>query len=79
MSLLVFVDRSRNAERYPWFEWKVRLFLLAAALGLVGMATGFDWLVAIGIVVLGAAFFLRFLPGGRGVSSESRAESDTAT
>jgi hypothetical protein len=73
---LVFVDRSRRADRYPWFEWKVRLFLAGAALGIVGMAAGMDWLVAVGIVILGGGFLLRFLPSGRGAPADPGTEGD---
>jgi hypothetical protein len=65
--LLVFVDRERRADEYPWLPWKVRLFIIGAVLALGGMAMRMDWLVlvAIGILVLG--FMIRFLPGGKGV------------
>jgi hypothetical protein len=66
MSLLVFLDRSRRAERYPLLEWKVRFFAVGAALAIGGMVLGIDWLVTAAIFILVAGFFLRFFPGGTG-------------
>ena len=54
-----------KAPRHAWFEWKVRLFLAGAAIAVVGIATGRDWIVAIATFVLFVGFVLRFLPGGR--------------
>lgn len=65
--LLLFVDRSRKADAYPWLPWKVRLFLLGAALAVVGMAMESRLLVGIAIGVLALGFLVRFLPGGTGV------------
>jgi len=75
---MLFVDRSRKADRYPWLEWKVRLFAIGAALAVGGMATGFDALVSVGIGVLLLAFLVRFLPGGKGEveNDEVDAEAD---
>jgi hypothetical protein len=66
-SLLLFVDRSRKAEEYPWLPWKVRIFLAGAALAVVGMAVDSNVLVGIAIGVLAFGFLIRFLPGGTGV------------
>ena len=66
LATLIFLSRSPKADRHPWFEWKVRLFLAGAAIALVGIATGRDWIVAVATFVLFAAFVLRFIPGGRG-------------
>jgi hypothetical protein len=75
---MLFVDRSRKADRYPWLEWKVRLFAIGAALAVGGMATGFDALVSVGTGVLLLAFLVRFLPGGKGEveNDEADAEAD---
>ena len=66
---MVFMDRERRAHRYPWFEWKVRLFLVGAALGVVGIGLSWDLLVLAGIAVLAGGLLVRFLPGGRGVDA----------
>jgi hypothetical protein len=66
VTTLLFVNRGPRADRHPWFEWKVRLFLAGAAIALVGIATGRDWIVAVATFVLFAAFVLRFFPRGRG-------------
>lgn len=42
--------------------WKVRIFSVAAALGLVGIALEARWLTGLAIVTLLAGFMLRFLP-----------------
>jgi hypothetical protein len=63
---MIFMDRERRASRYPWLEWKVRLFAIGAALALGGMILLVDWLVTVGIGVLTVGFVIRFLPGGRG-------------
>ncbi len=72
MSPILFMDRSRKADRYPWLEWKVRLFAVGAGLAVAGMAMDTRWLVAVAIVILFAGFLIRFLPGGTGESSEER-------
>ena len=73
MATLIFLSRSSKAGRHAWFEWKVRLFLAGAAIALIGIATGRDWIVAVATFVLFAAFVLRFLPGGRGGSESDQA------
>ena len=68
MSLLL--DRSRRERRY--LEWKVRLFVAGAVLGVAGMALEDGWLVGGGIAVLLAGVLLRFVPGAgdpRGTST----------
>ena len=70
MSPILFIDRRRKADRYPWLEWKVRLFVLGAGLAVLGMAGEIQWLVAVAIVILFAAFLIRFFPGGKGESAE---------
>ena len=75
MATLIFVSRSPKTDRHPWFEWKVRLFLAGAAIALIGIATGRDWIVAVATFVLFAAFVLRFLPRGRGVLESDQSGS----
>jgi len=58
---MVFVARGGPAPPGRYLEWKVRLFFVAAVLLLVGIAREIDLLVLLSIVVLAAAFLLRFL------------------
>ena len=44
--------------------WKVRLFVVGAALALAGMGMSLSWLVCTGIGVLVVGLVLRFLPDG---------------
>ena len=66
LSPLVFLDRGRKADGYPWLEWKVRIFAAGAALAIGGMVLRIEWLVTVAIVVLVGGFMIRFLPGGTG-------------
>lgn len=61
------LDRSRKGQAYPWLEWKVRLFVIGAGLGVGGMVLDNRWIVGAGMAVLLAGFLVRFLPGGRGI------------
>ena len=70
MSPIPFMDRRRRADRYPWLEWKVRLFVVGASLAVAGMAIEIQWLVVVAIVILFAGFLIRFLPGGTGESTD---------
>ncbi len=70
MNLMIFLDRSRRADQYPWLEWKVRLFVMGSVLAVGGMVMEEGWIIILAIVVLVAGFCLRFLPGGRGVREE---------
>ena len=65
---MVFMDRSRKAEDYPWLPWKVRIFLVGAVVAVAGMAMESRVLVGISIGILAFGFGLRFLPGGTGVA-----------
>jgi hypothetical protein len=65
--VLLFLDRERRGEAYPWLQWKVRLFAIGAGLAIGGIILDWRWLIVAAIVVLAAGFTLRFLPGGRGV------------
>jgi len=54
-----FIDRRpRGPGRF--LQWKLRLMAVGAVLLLVGMARNLDLLVILSIVVLAAAFLLRF-------------------
>jgi len=70
MALNIFMDRSRRADHYPWLEWKVRFFVIGAALAVGGMVLEEGWIIGLAIVVLVAGFMIRFLPGGQGVRVE---------
>lgn len=70
MPLLIFMDRRRKADAYPWLVWKVRLFVIGACLAVGGMVMDMGWLILLAIAALAAGFLLRFLPGGTGVVHE---------
>ncbi|HUF76516.1 MAG TPA: hypothetical protein VMM35_09570 [Longimicrobiales bacterium] len=70
--MIVFLDRRRRAG--PFLEWKVRVFVVAAALGLAGIYLEERWLTGSAIVLLFAGLTLRFLPTGE--SDESDDEDD---
>jgi hypothetical protein len=56
---MAFIDRQpRGPGRF--LEWKLRLLAVGAVLLLVGMARNLDLLVILSIIVLAAAFLLRF-------------------
>jgi len=74
MNLMIFLDRSRKADEYPWLEWKVRLFVIASVLAVGGMVMDEGWIIILAIVALAAGFLLRFLPGGQGVREEEDEE-----
>ena len=59
---MVFLDRRRRAG--PYLEWKVRLFVVAAVLGLAGIYLDERWLTGTAIVLLFGGLALRFLPTG---------------
>ncbi len=69
----LFLDRS-SPER-PHLEWKVRIFLAGAVLGVAGIYLDERWLTGAGIAVLLAGVLLRFLPGG---AAERREGGDAA-
>jgi len=68
---MVFLDRKRRAG--PHLEWKVRLFAVAAVLGLAGIYLNERWLTGAAIVLLFAGLLLRFLPDAR---ADDREEPD---
>ena len=55
-------SREQSGRSDPYLPWKVRLFVIGAALALVGMALVMRWLVWAGIGILVVALLLRFLP-----------------
>ena len=57
---MVFLDRSQRAGRY--LEWKVRIFIVAAVVGLTGIYLEERWLTGSAIVILFAGIALRFIP-----------------
>jgi hypothetical protein len=76
MAPLLFMDRGRKADRYPWLIWKVRFFVIGAGLAVGGMILEMDWLIFVAIVFLAAGFLIRFLPGGTGVVEGEPEEGD---
>lgn len=69
----MFLDRRRRAGEY--LEWKVRIFAVAAVLGLAGIAVDNRWMTGAAIVVLMGGFALRFLPDRSGsVEGEEEGE-----
>ncbi len=74
MNFMIFLDRSRKADEYPWLEWKVRLFVIASVLAVGGMVMDEGWIIILAIVALAVGFSLRFLPGGQGVREEEEEE-----
>jgi hypothetical protein len=75
---MVFMERNRRADDYPWLQWKVRLFAIGAGLALGGVILEWGWLIPAAILVLVAGFALRFLPGGTGVREEDPDEEENA-
>lgn len=69
---MVFLDRRRRAG--PYLEWKVRLFVVAAVLGLAGIYLEERWLTGAAIVLLFAGLGLRFLPTGERDEDEEEDE-----
>jgi len=76
MGVLFFVDRSREADEYPWLAWKVRFFIVGAGLAVGGMVMEMNWLILVAVGVLVAGFLLRYLPGGKGRTLEQEADED---
>ncbi|HET9947482.1 MAG TPA: hypothetical protein VFQ22_01025 [Longimicrobiales bacterium] len=60
--MLFFVSRARRSGRH--LEWKIRLFSVAAVLGLGGIGLELRWLTWIAIGLLAVGMGLRLAPGG---------------
>lgn len=71
-----FFRPSRTARAGPWFEWKVRIFLLGAALGLAGIFLDDRRLVVAAVVVLAAGVVLRALPVGEQATADAFADDE---
>ena len=69
--MIILLDRQRRAG--PYLEWKVRIFMVAAVLGLAGIYLDERWLTGTAIVLLFGGLSLRFLPTGE---SETDGEDD---
>jgi hypothetical protein len=62
---MIFLNR-KGAGPDTHLEWKVRIFLLGAALAMAGVGLDSTLLTTLAIVVLVAGAALRFLPTGKG-------------
>ena len=69
---MVMVSRRRGPGRF--LDWKLRLFMIAGVLLLIGMTRQVDLLVGIAIALLAVAFVLRFFEGEK--AEETPAEDD---
>jgi hypothetical protein len=69
---MVMVSRRRGPGRF--LDWKLRLFMIAGVLLLIGMTRQVDVLVGIAIALLAVAFVLRFFEGEK--AEETPAEDD---
>jgi Ca2+/Na+ antiporter len=69
---MVMVSRRRGPGRF--LDWKLRLFMIAGVLLLIGMTRQVDLLVGIAIALLAVAFVLRFFEGEK--VEETPAEDD---
>lgn len=72
--MVVRLDRSRRAGAH--LEWKVRIFLVGAVLGLSGILLEERWLSGAAIAVLAAGALVRFLPGGRDLTDDGEDEEE---
>ena len=55
-------SRQRRNGEDRFLAWKVRLFVIGAAVALAGMGMSQSWVVWVGIGVLGVGLVLRLLP-----------------
>jgi hypothetical protein len=65
----VQIFRRPNAPT-RFLEWRVALFFVAAALWMVSLLTGPDWLALLALAPLGAALLLGYLAGRNGAEGE---------
>lgn len=70
--MIFLLDRRRHAG--PYLEWKVRIFAVAAVLGLAGIYFDERWLTGGAILILFGGLALRFLPTGEPSSDEEGLE-----
>jgi hypothetical protein len=70
----MLLDRGRRAGKH--LEWKVRLFGVAAVVGLGGIYLESRWVSGVAIVVLAGALALRLLPGDADPGEERGVEED---
>ena len=74
MPVLLFLDRSKRSD--PHLEWKVRIFTVAAVLGLCGIYFEEGWMTGSAIVLLAGAVLLRFLPAAVEPPGDDSAEGE---
>jgi hypothetical protein len=71
----LLLDRSHRSGRH--LEWKIRLFGIAAVLGLAGIYFEEGWMTGLAIVVLFGGLVLRFLPGAGVEDSDGEGGPET--
>jgi hypothetical protein len=76
VSLFHSARSARGNDRF--YRWKVLIFVTGGALGVAGMSSGRDWLVALGIAVLGAGIVLRMIDARQRRREEDRADHEEA-
>ena len=69
-----FLNRSKRPD--PHLEWKVRIFVVAAVLGVSGIYFDERWMGWVAILLLLSAMLLRFV-GSEEEDSEGVDEDDT--
>lgn len=67
---------SRTGQVGRWFEWKVRVFLLGATLGLLGIFLDDHRVILGALGVLAVGVVLRALPDGTSVASDEDDEEE---
>ena len=70
-------SRERRDGEDRFLVWKVRIFVIGAAVAFVGIGMSLSWLVWAGIGILLVGLALRFLPDGRRGGSETRGRDST--
>jgi hypothetical protein len=73
----LFLNRSKRSD--PHLEWKVRLFVVAAVLGVSGIYFDERWMGWVAILLLLSAMLLRFVGSSaeEGDEAEGDAEDET--
>jgi len=72
----LFLDRSRRSGHM--LEWKVRIFAVAAVLGLAGIYFVERWMTVSAIALLMSGMLLRFTPAFRRSEDDDEDEDDGA-